>query len=138
MPSIQTVDTMFIHQTWPLVYDYIKDSEKQGMSSPDYTAEQILVYLASGQWVLVVAVDEEGTIHGAMTLSFLNYPNNRVAFVTATGGKMIVNKDSLNQLEAIAKHYGATKIQAMARPSMERLLQTCGFESGNKLMELKI
>lgn len=134
---IQPVHVEHIHQTWPLVEGYISESLNKGLAggSSDYTVEQVLVYITSGQWILLVAVDETNAIHGAMTVSFINYPLNRVAFVTTTGGKMIVNQDMFDQLKRIAKYYGATKIQAMARPAMVRLLQTCGMKPGNTLME---
>lgn len=136
--TIQIVDQRFVHQTWPLVEGYIQESVDRGESDGCYTADQILVYLASGQWVLVVAVDEDNFIHGAMTLSFINYPMHRVAFVTATGGKKIIDKDTFYQLQMLAKHYGATKIQAMARPAMVRLLQTCEMKPRNTLMEYEL
>jgi hypothetical protein len=137
---IRPVETNYVHQTWPLVRGYIEESFNKGLTSgtPDYTTDQVLVYLTSGQWVLIVAVDEENNIHGAMTLSFINYPLNRVAFVTSTGGKLIINKDTFDQLKRIAKYHGATKIQAMARPAMVRLLQTCDMVPGNTLMEATI
>lgn len=135
--QIRAVGIEHIHQTWPLVEKYITESFEKGLAggSSDYTVDQVRVYLASGQWILLVAVDEKNEIHGAMTVSFINYPLNRVAFVTATGGKMIVNPDMFEQLKHIAKYHGATKIQAMARPAMVRLLQTCGMKPGNTLME---
>jgi hypothetical protein len=138
--TIRTVDTNYVHQTWPLVRDYIEESSQKGLpsGSPDYTTDQILVYLASGQWVLVVAVDDDNVIRGAMTLSFINYPLNRVAFVTATGGKMIISKETFDQLKRIAKYHGATKIQAMARPAMVKLLQTCDMVPCNTMMEYKL
>lgn len=134
---IRTVDTAHVNQTWPYVVDYLQDSVNKGMSS-DYALEHIQVYVTSGQWLLIVAVDDSNKIHGAMTISFINYPTSRVAFVTATGGKLIINKDTFNQLQDIAKYHGATKIQAMARKSMAKLLETCGMEPCNTLMEYKL
>lgn len=138
--TIQTVDSKYVHQTWPLVENYIEESINKGLGcgSPDYSADNVLGYLASGQWILVVAVDESGQVIGAMTLSFINYPLNRVAFVTATGGKFIINKDTFEQLQAIAKYHGATKIQAMARPAMVKLLQSCDMVPCNTMMEYKL
>ena len=137
---IQPVSIEHIHQTWPLVEKFIVESIDKGLNgaTPDYTPDQILVYLASGQWLLIVAVDENNSIHGAMTVSFINYPLHRVAFVTATGGKTIINTDTFDQLKRIAKHHGATKIQAMARPAMVKLLQTCDMKPGNTLMEYEL
>lgn len=135
--TIQTVDSRYIHQTWPLVSNFIAESVNKGLASgtPDYTPDHILGYLASGQWILIVAVDESSSIIGAMTLSFINYPLYRVAFVTSTGGKFIINKETFEQLQSIAKYHGATKIQAMARPAMVKLLKTCGMEPCNTMME---
>ena len=92
----------------------------------------------SGQWLLLVAVDEENAIHGAMTVSFVNYPLHRVAFVTTTGGKFIANPALLEQLKQILKTRGATKIQAFGRESMVRLLEKSGFEPRNTLVEVQI
>jgi hypothetical protein len=138
--KIQPVDVAYIHQTWPLVKDYIAESINKGLAngSSDYTLDHIQVYLASGQWVLLVAVGDDHQIHGAMTLSFINYPLNRVAFVTTTGGKLIINQDTFNQLQSIAKYHGATKIQAMARPAMVKLLQKCDMVPCNTMMEYKL
>lgn len=138
--TVRTVDVAHINQTWPLIESYIHESTEKGeeKSAACYGAEHIRMYLTSGQWVLLVATDENNAIHGAMTLSFINYPLHRVAFVTSAGGKGVLNKDTFNQLKTIAKQYGATKIQAMARPSMARLLQTCEFESRNTLMDFTL
>lgn len=138
--NIRPVDVAYINQTWPLVESYIRESTEKGedKTAQCYNADHIRMYVTSGQWVLLVATDENNAIQGAMTLSFINYPMHRVAFVTSTGGKGVLNKDTFNQLKTIAKQYGATKIQAMARPSMARLLQTCEFEPRNTLMEFTL
>ena len=133
---IKTVGIQYISQTWPLIEKYIVDSQQYG--GGDYSSEHVKVYLATGQWMLVVAVDENNVIHGAMTLSFVNYPNDRIAFVTTTGGKGIISKDSLKQLKDIVKQYGATKVQAAVRPSMERLLNRADFYTKYKIVESKI
>ena len=137
--SIQTVDIKYIHQTWPLVEKFIAESIDKGLDggSADYTVDHVLGYIASGQWVLIVAVEDSNVI-GAMTMSFINYPLNRVAFVTTTGGKFIISKDTFQQLKHIAKYHGATKIQAMARPAMVKLLKSCGMVTSNTMMEFKL
>lgn len=138
--TIQIVDQRFVHQTWPLVESFIKESVNKGLASgsQDYSADHVLGYIASGQWILIVAVNENNEVVGAMTMSFINYPLNRVAFVTATGGKFIINKDTFEQLQLIAKSHGATKIQAMARPAMVKLLQSCDMVPCNTMMEFQL
>ena len=133
---VKTVPANYVAQAWPLVEKYIAASQE--FDGEDYTVEQIQVYLATGQWLLVVAVDEQGAVHGAMTVAFINYPSSRVAFVTSTGGKLIVNKNSLEQLKLIVKQYGATKIQAAVRPSMAKLLNRTGFYERYITVETKI
>jgi hypothetical protein len=134
--EIKYIPVQYVAQTWPMVEKYIKDAQQY--DGGDYTVDQIQVYLSTGQWALVVAVDDSNTVHGAMTLSFISYPNDRVAFVTSTGGKMIINKDSLKQLKAIMQQMGATKIQAAVRPSMARLLGRTDFYERYMIVESKI
>jgi hypothetical protein len=87
---------------------------------------------------LVVAVDDEGAIHGAATVSFLNYPNDRVAFITFIGGKLISNKDTFEQFKNLLKANGATKIQGAAREAIARLWSRYGFEERYRIVETKI
>ena len=136
---IQPVNVEHIHQTWPLVESYLQESLDKGLAggTMDYNIHHVQSYLVSGQWILLVAV-EDGKIHGAMTVSFINYPLSRVAFITLTGGKLIINQDTFKQLQAIAKYHGATKIQAMARPAMVKLLQKCDMVPCNTIMEYKL
>lgn len=140
--TVKTVDTSYVQQTWPLVEKYIEEALVKGHDFPDwsrsYTKEHVQHYLTSGQWLLVVATDENNEIHGAATISFINYPLHRVAFMTTTGGKFIVNPEVFEQLKAICKQYGATKVQAFCRESMVRLVERCNFESRNTLVEVLI
>jgi hypothetical protein len=134
--NIRTVGQQYISQTWDLIEKYIVESQQYG--GGDYSSEHVKVYLTSGQWLLIVAVDEQNVIHGAMTITFNNYPNHRVAFITATGGKGIITKNSLQQLREILKSFGATKIRAAVRPSMERLLHRVGFYKRYTIAETQI
>lgn len=135
--TIRHVNKDFVSQTWPLVEGFLASAVEKG-GGQDYGTEQIKVYLITGQWVLLVATDDQGAIHGAATLSFINYPNYRVAFVTSTGGKLICNEDTLTQLKNIAQHFGATKIQAGARESVVRMLQRLGFEERYTVIETNV
>ena len=106
-------------------------------SGGDFTAENVKVYLTLGQWLLIVVVGEN-EIKGALTISFLNYPNDRVAFITAIGGRLISNQDTFKQMSEILKSQGATKIQGMARESIARLWKRYGFEERSRLVEVDI
>jgi len=133
------VEQQHVHQFWPHVEKYLEVSQNEGMPYPEsaksYNIDHIRMYLASGQWMLLIAADEENKIHGAMTISFIDYPLHRIAFVTATGGKFITNEETLKQLKETVKFYGATKLQAYCRDSMVRYLKRLDFEPRNTLVE---
>lgn len=134
--NVQSVPIQYIAQTWPLVEKFIENAAQWG--GDDYTLEQVKVYLALGQWILLVVIDEQGKIHGAITISFINYPNDRVAFVTAIGGKFISGKEQYEQFKNVLKGYGATKIQGAARESVVRLWRRLGFYERYAIVETKI
>ena len=133
---IRHVPVQYVHQAWPLVKDCLADAIACG--GDDYTVEQVQVYLATGQWLLVVAADESGAIKGAATINFCNYPNDRVAFVTFIGGRLISNQNTFNQFKDLLKNNGATKIQGAARESIARLWSRYGFEERYIIVETKI
>ena len=133
---IRHVPAQYVNQAWPLVEKYIADAVQYG--GDDYTLDQVKVYLASGQWLLVVAADEQGAVKGAATISFCNYPNDRVAFVTFIGGRLISNQETFTQFKDLLKANGATKIQGAARESIARLWSRYGFEERYRIVETKI
>ena len=134
--TVQHVPQQYAAQTWPLVEKHIASANKYG--GDDYTLDQIKMYVMQGQWVLLVATDEESKVQGAATVSFLNYPNDRVAFVTAIGGKLISNDDTFEQLKTVLRNMGATKIQGAARESIARLWKRYGFAERYTVVEVKI
>jgi hypothetical protein len=135
--TVQYVPLTYVAQTWPLVEGYIADAFAKS-NGDDYTVEQVKVFVSIGQWLLLVARDEQGEIHGAATSSFINYPNDRIAFITSIGGRLISNQDTFKQMSDILKANGATKIQGMARPSIARLWKRYGFKERTMLVETRI
>ena len=140
--NIQQVDTNYVAQVWPLVEKYlvdalVKDNDAQEWSNC-YNIHHVQGFLTGGLWLLLVATDEEGTIHGAATVSFSNYPMARVAFITLIGGRLISSKDTFEQLKMILKQRGATKVQGYGRESIVRLWKRYGFEPRTTLVEVQI
>lgn len=134
--TIQHVAHQHVNQTWPLIESYLAEAQKYG--GDDYTLDQIKVYVAQGTWLLIVAVDEEGKLHGAATVNFINMPNDRVAFITYIGGRLISNRDTFMQFKNVLKSFGATKIQGAAREAIARLWSRYGFEERYIIVETKI
>lgn len=139
---IQHVETNNVQQVWPLVEGFLKEALEKGHDFPEwassYNISHIQMFLTSGQWLLLAAVDEAGAVIGAATVSFINYPLHRVAFVTAIGGKLISSQDTFEQLKTILKLRGATKIQGYGRESIVRLWKRYNFEPRNTLVEVLI
>lgn len=131
--KVQPVSSQFVNQTWPLVEELFVKANKY--DAGDYTIDQIKALLANGSWLLLVAVDEENTIHGAASLNFYNMPNYRVGFITAMAGKAIVNEEVYGQVCAIAKANGATRVQCAARESAAKLYKQVGMQERHIIME---
>ena len=140
--KVQPVGMDYVAQTWPYVEDFLKDALDKGDPVPEWSANYDLPhvqgFLTSGLWTLLVATDDSNKVHGAATVSFANYPKNRVAFITLIGGKLISNQDTFAQLSNILRLAGATKIQGMARPAIARLWKRYGFEERTTLVEVKL
>jgi hypothetical protein len=139
---LRHVETEHVQQVWPAVESFIEEAMQKGGDFPDwaasYNVSHIQAFLAAGQWLLIVAIDEENKIHGAATVSFINYPLHRVAFVTTIGGKLISSEDTVKQLKLLLKQRGATKIQGYGRPAIVRLWKRYNFEPRNTLVEVLI
>lgn len=134
--KIQHVPVEFFQKVWPSVEGFIESANKYG--GDDYTLDQIRLLLSNGQWLLLVAVDDENKIQGALTTVFHNYPNDRVAFVTFIGGKLISSQDTFDQMVGILRAHGATKIHGAARKSIARLWKRYGFYERHVIVETKI
>jgi hypothetical protein len=133
--NVHVVDAGHVHKIWPLVEGYIASALEH--SKGDYTVESAKTLIATGQWMLLVAADETG-IHGAATLYMFNRPHDRVAFVTAIGGKLIGNAETFEQLKQILANFGATTIEGAARESIARLWRRLGFQEKYKIVEVKL
>lgn len=134
--NVKHVPLQHAAQTWDLVQKFL--AESQVHAKGDYTLEQIKLYVLTGQWLLLVATDDDNKIHGAMTVDFINRPNHRVAFVTGTSGKFVINEETFKQLENICRVNGATKIECAARDSMSRMLGRFGFNEKYIILEVSL
>ena len=132
--KIQHVDTAYIHQTWPLVEDFIKWALDY---QTDYTLEHVKTFLSNGSWMLIVAADDSG-IRGAAVVNFTNRPNDRVAFIVAMGGKLISSKETFADFSALLKAFGATYIEGAARESIARLWTRYGLEEKYRIVGVKL
>ena len=119
MNTVQIVAPNNIYNVWSDVDSFLNASINT--STGDCTLEQLKLLLVRGEQTLLVSVNEQGKINGAMTVEFQNLPSNRVMFITALGGNGIVNEGTFSQVESWARMQGATKVSAWAQESQARL-----------------
>ena len=119
MNTVQIVVSNNIYSVWEDIKEYLNASIN--VSTHDCTIEQLKMLLVRGEQTLLVSVNEKGLLNGAMTVEFINYPNNRVMHITALGGNGIVNDETFSQVESWAKMQGATKASAWAQEAQARL-----------------
>lgn len=133
--NIQRVDVGHVHQVWPMVEAHLASAVEY--SKGDYTLESVKVLVATGQWLMLVAVDDEG-VKGAATVAFSSRPHDRVAFITLIGGRLISNADTFEQLKNLLRSLGATCIEGAARESIARLWTRYGFEEKYRIVGVKL
>lgn len=140
--TIRKVDTAYVPLAWPKVEKWLDEGLTKDDDSPEwsqcYNLHHVQAFLANGSWMLLVAIDADGEIHGAATVSFATYPMQRVAFITLIGGRLVSSKDTFEQMKNILREHGATKIQGYGREAIVRLWRRFGFEPRTTLVETKL
>lgn len=137
MSEVQVVPTIYIQQIWDKVEKFLSDALIY--SGGEYDVEHLKQYLVQGNQTLLIAVDENKSIHGAATVEWGNYPNERIAFITAIGGKMLANKEIYKQFENWIKQNGGTMVRGAARESIARLWRRAfQFEQRYIIVEKKL
>lgn len=116
--QILSVQLEHVNQVWEQIAPYLVKAFDY--AEGDYTADDARVYATTGMWQLVVAMDE-GDLKGAALIMYFNRPRDRVAFVTAMGGRLITSPDTFNQFKGILRANGATSIEGAARDDILRL-----------------
>lgn len=119
MNTVQIVAPNNVYNVWADVESYLNASIN--VSNGDITLDQLKLLLVRGEQTLLVSVDKNNKLNGAMTVEFVNHPNSRVMFITALGGNGIVNNETFSQVESWAKLQGATKVNAWAQEAQARL-----------------
>lgn len=123
--SIEIIHPNYISQVWPLVEAFFNACEPHGTG--EITTNQMKVMLSRGEYQLMLFNGVDKPV-GALVVSFINYPNTRVMFVHAIGGK--TTKEHVIEMFQWAKSHGATAVRGQARESVARLwAMKYGFET---------
>ena len=119
MNIVQIVAPNNVYHVWEDIKEYLNASIN--VSGRDFTIDQLKLLLIRGEQSLLISVNKNNKINGAMTVEFINSPNARTMFITALGGSGIVNEETFSQVETWAKMQGATKASAWAQEAQARL-----------------
>lgn len=134
--KVEYVPLDFAVSCWPKVEGFLNKAVSKSLG--EYDIEHLKAFVTSGIQSLYV-VTEGQEIIGAATVSFINYPNDRVAFVTSCGGKMIANEEVWQEFSKVLKVSGATKCQGCAKDSTTRLWESkTGFKKVYTIIERDI
>lgn len=116
--NVRPVHPQYVPQLWPKVGAMLQKALETGAG--EYNADQLKVMLVNGHQTLLV-VEKDGEVKGAFCIVFELYPNDRIAFVTAVGGRAICDQEAWKQFEHWARLQGCTKIRGAAYESVARL-----------------
>jgi len=135
--KVQHVPIQYVNQTWDTVSGFLQAAIEQQTGDKDYTLDQVQSYVTGGQWVLLVAVEDDKIV-GAATVNLFNRPNHRVAFITYIGGRLIVSEDSFKQMCQVLQGFGATSVEGAVNDAVARLWQRFGFVEKYKIVEVTL
>lgn len=135
--TLKPIPAQYIALLWPKLEPHLADAFSKAEVT-EYGTEHVKEFFEKGYWLAIGFFDEQDELHGAIAVSFITYPNERVAFITAIGGRLIANPDTFEQLKAICRAHGATKLHGYARESVARLWKRLGFENRAILVEAKL
>jgi hypothetical protein len=131
---VKQIPTELTYQFMPLVKDHIE----AGLADSDLNYERARVFLTNGSWMLLIALDDNDDLLGAYIIAFSNNPSDRIATIVSAAGRGLASQSAFDQICEIAKSYGATKIQALAKQSAARLYKRVGLSERASLMEKKL
>lgn len=132
----QVLPLHLVHQTWEKVKPFVEVAWTS--HSDECTADQALVYVAKGDWMVVVFADEMAEIHGAALVKIYNATNARIAYCLSCGGKGILTQETFSQYCAILKSMGATRIRTAGQAPIARLLRRFGYKELYRTVEVSI
>ena len=133
--KLYIVPTQQVQRFWHLAEPLLQKALEKGNN--EFTADQLKLLVTQGQQQLLLVMKDE-ICYVALTVQFINYPNDRIAYITYIGGKN--TKAGFEQFKQWAKEQGCTAIQGSTKyESIARLWNRLyGYQKKYQLMELKL
>jgi hypothetical protein len=132
--TLKLVNPTHIHIVWGEVKQYLENALDH--SGGEYSLEHLKMFIIQGQQVLLLII-EENKICGAVTVEWINYPNDRIAFITAIGGK--TDKEGYELFFKWVKDSGGTAVRGAAFEAVAKLWkQKYGFKETYIMVEKRL
>ena len=134
MIEVRHVPTHFVHKVWPLVAPFLNAALTHSEASGEITLDQLRADLGQNRGALYT-VTKDGGLAGAISVTFQNQRNARVAFVTAIGGRGLLDRDAAAQFFELLRQAGATRVAGAGRDSIVRLWSRLGLKKKYTVFE---
>ena len=133
--KLYVVPTNQVQRFWYLAEPLLQKALDKG--NGEFVSGQLKLLLTQGQQQLLLLMKED-KCYVALTVQWINYPNDRVAYITYIGGKN--TKAGFEQFKTWVRQSGGTAIQGSTKfESIARLWNKLyGYEKKYTLMELKL
>lgn len=131
--TLYAVPTGSVDSIWSMVERFLSAGLRAGKA--EYNIDQLRVFVESGQWDLIIAVDDTNVAQGASAISYIRYPDSCVAHVASIGGRFIIDDNTVSQFKDLLKGKGADRIQGSVCKALERFYKRFGFERKAILVE---
>ncbi len=133
--KLYVVPTNQVQRYWYLAEPLLQKALDKG--NGEFVSGQLKLLLTQGQQQLLLLMKED-KCYVALTVQWINYPNDRVAYITYIGGKN--TKAGFEQFKIWVRQNGGTAIQGSTKfESIARLWNKLyGYEKKYTLMELKL
>jgi hypothetical protein len=102
------------------------------------TIEQVEYAVRTGKTFLLIWVDPEEGITGAVTIDIVDYPRERVAHVNLMGGKGIVRDHVFKDAQDWMRSFGATTAQCWAKGTLVQMYEKMGMTNTHQVMRMKL
>ena len=134
--TLQYVNPAQLPQAWPVVAPLLQRAIDIDPSA--ITIEQAEHSVRTGKSHLLVWVEPDEGITGAVTVDFIDYPRERVAHVNLMGGKGIVREHVFEDAKKWMRSMGATKAQCWCKENLVPMYQKMGMENTHHVMRIKL
>jgi len=124
----------------PLVWDTVAPLLQKAIDlDPKSTSTQHVNYtIRTGAMNLLVWQEENEGITGAATVSFTDYPTERIAQVHLMGGKGIVKEHVFEQAKNWMRANGATRAQCWCQDNLVPMYEKMGLDKTHNVMRIDL